>query len=296
MIPSRFIDPVVLAGIKNLQLVAKVVVDGFLLGVHQSRRPGAGIEVSQHRSSQPGDDIRRLDWKMYARSDRFYIRESEVERSVTVRLLLDASASMAHQDVGVTKFDYACFLMASLAYLADRQGDLLGAHAVLDGSIVDLTPGRQPQQFRALVRALEQLLPSGVWPEAGQLESRIASTRNREIVVFLTDLHERAEEIRSVATKLRALKHEVLVLHLMARNELDFPYEGAVAFEDLETGAIVEGRAESLREAYLGRLRGELRSLKHDLHTRGVAYELLPTDQPLDQALKSFLLRRQELP
>lgn len=295
-VSSRFIDPVVLAGLKNLQLVAKVVVDGFLLGVHQSRRSGAGIEFSQHRSYQAGDDLRRLDWKMYARSDRYYIRESEVERSVTVRLVLDASASMAHEDGALSKFDYARFLAASLAYLADRQGDLLGFHAIADGQVLDLPSQRRDHQYNSLLKTLERLEPHGVWPETRDLERQLAPSRGRELAVFITDLHERGAEIRGILSDLRALRHEVLVLHLMGRNELDFTYTGDLSFEDLETGEVVRGNAEALRKTYRGNLERSLGSLREELYRKGIAYELLPLDQPLDLALRGFLRRRLSLP
>lgn len=293
---SRFIDPAVLAGIADLQLIAKVVVDGFLLGVHQSRRAGAGIEFSQHRSYQVGDDLRRLDWKMVARSDRFFIRDSEVERSVTVRIVLDASASMSHQDIKLSKFDYARFLAASLAYLADRQGDLLDFHAVHDGHVDGLPSRRRQHQLFGLLKILERLVPSGVWPAAETLERQLAVTRSREIIVLISDLHERHDEIREILTKLRALRHEVLVLHLMGRNELDFTYEGDVTFEDLETGELVQSNAESMRKDYLAAMDRRLSELRESLISQGIAYELLPLDQPLDSALKGFLQRRLELP
>jgi uncharacterized protein (DUF58 family) len=293
---SRFIDPLVLAELKDLQLIAKIVVDGFLLGVHPSRRSGAGVEFSQHRSYQAGDDLRRVDWKMYARSDRFYVRESDVERSVTVRLLLDASASMAHRDGRLTKFDYARFLAASLGYLADRQGDLLGFQAVHDGQVTGLPSRQRQHQLSSLFQTLESLRPSGRWPEAAELERRLDLTRSREIVVLISDLYEHGLEIRGVLSELRALRHEVLVLHLLGRNELDFTFQGDLQFEDLETGALVPGNAEALRPSYLEGLTRELESWRQELLGRGIAYELLPLDRPLDFALKGFLRRRLELP
>jgi uncharacterized protein (DUF58 family) len=293
---ARFIDPAVLAGIQDLQLIARIVVGGFLLGLHPSRRPGSGIEFSQHRSYEPGDDPRRVDWKMYARSDRFFVRESEVERNVTVRLVLDTSASMAHRDEGVSKLDYARWLVACLGYLAEQQGDVVGFHAASSARIVDLPPRRHRHQAAVLLQSLESLRPEGVWPDRATLGARLAATRSREIVVFVSDLHEKRGEIVDVVTDLRALKHEVLVLHLVGRNELELRYEGQFELEDLETGERVEGSAEELRPAYLRALARELASLRGRLLEHGVAYELIPTDQPLDHALQGFVQRRMRLP
>jgi uncharacterized protein (DUF58 family) len=233
---------------------------------------------------------------MYARSDRFYVRESDVERSVTVRLLLDASASMAHQDGPLSKFDYARFLAASLGYLADRQGDLLGFQAVHDGAVTGLPSRQRQHQLSGLFATLESLEPSGAWPEAADLERQMGFGRGREIVVLISDLYERSDEIRGLLSRLRALRHEVLVLHLLGRNELDFTFEGDVQFEDLETGALVSGNAAALRGVYLTNLDRDLALWRRELLGRGIAYELLPLDQPLDFALKGFLRRRLELP
>ena len=148
---SRLLEPATLAGIKDLRLIARTLVEGYLTGLHLDPRPAAGVEFSQYRSYEPGDDLRRVDWRAYARSDRFLVRESEVERDVNVRFLLDASASMAHRDGPLTKFDYARMLVASLAYLVDRQGDRITFHAARDGDTIDLPPSRR---HRALLHLL----------------------------------------------------------------------------------------------------------------------------------------------
>ena len=161
----RFIDPRILAAIADLPLLAKTVVEGFMLGVHQSQRPGAGQEFNQYRSYQPGDDLRRVDWKTYARSDRFYVRESEVETSIGVRFLLDASASMAHTDGAIVKFDYARFLVAALGYLAYQQGDMIGCHSLPENHASVLPSKRDHQQLHRFLHHLEKLEPGGAWPE-----------------------------------------------------------------------------------------------------------------------------------
>jgi uncharacterized protein (DUF58 family) len=293
---SRFLEPSTLAAIKDLRLVARTIVDGFLAGEHLDRRPGAGVEFSQYRSYQPGDDLRRVDWRVYARSDRFFVRESEVERDITVRLVLDATASMAHRDGVLSKLEYARFLMAALAYLADLQGDRVSFHAVMDGTSIDLPAHRGRRSLRRVLHRLEEVEASGAWPDWDELGHRIAGAREREVVVVASDLYDERGQMRRALATLEALGHEVLVLHLMARNELDFDYRGDLAFEDLETGATVGGDAEAMRVGYLDRLRRGLESWRVELLEMGVTYELLAIDRPVDRALRSFLLRRGRLP
>src|SRR3954453_1139879 len=132
---SRLVDPKIIMSIKNLPLAAKTTVDGFMASIHSSNVKGVGMEFSQYRSYQAGDDLRRLDWKMFARSDRYYIRESEIETSISVKLLIDASASMNHEDSGFTKIEYARYLAASLAYLAGLQGDAIGLYVLQDNNL-----------------------------------------------------------------------------------------------------------------------------------------------------------------
>src|ERR1700759_4558986 len=157
------IDPKVLATIKDLPLLAKTVVDGFMNGFNKSTVKGPGLEFSQYRSYQPGDDLRWLDWRMFARSDRYYIRESEIETSISVRFLIDASASMKHEDDGISKIHYARMLTASLAYLANLQGDAVGLYVFQDGVLFTLASGADPQHLKRLYYQLERIEPAGTF-------------------------------------------------------------------------------------------------------------------------------------
>lgn len=289
----RFIDPKTLAALGDLALAARTVVDGFMYGVHHSRMPGAGLEFSQYRSYQPGDDLRRVDWKLFARSDRYFLRDAETDTSVTVRLVLDASASMAHQEAGLTKFDYARLLAAALAVLAHRQGDAVGLYALNDGDLHAVPPQRQHQHLHRLLHDLERLEPAGVWPTWKRLERLFTAGGQRGITVLITDLHERLDEIRTVAAKLSALRHEVLLLHVIARAELEFGYHGTVTFEEIETGHRVAVDADAVRPAYLAALAEELDDLRHSLEDRRVGYARFPLDQPLDLALRHYLTGRE---
>lgn len=289
----RFADPRALAALRDLALAARTVVDGLMLGIHTSHRSGAGLEFSQFRSYQPGDDLRRVDWKLYARSDRFFIRESEAETSLAVRLVVDATASMAHRAAdGVSTLDYARFLAAALALLAHRQGDAVGLYAVSDHALTALQPRREHQQLHRILHALERLEPAGTWPAWDTLEAALAADPHRGIVVLLSDLHERAGEVQRAVQRLAARRHDVQVMHLQPADEVEFPWSGTVTFEEWETGRQVSVDADAARERYLAHRGAAARTLRTALEERRIAYEPARTDEPLDTVLRRALRRR----
>jgi len=292
---SRFLDPAALAALEDLELLARTVVEGYLSGQHLLPQAGFGIEFSQYRNFYPGDDLRRIDWQAYARSDRFYIREAEVERDVTVRFVLDATGSMRHQDRGLSKIDYARMLIAGLAYLAHRQGDRLRLHVVAADDCEDLNPGMKRPLARVLHR-LESVEASGGWPSFDLLQGHLVTSRARELVVVVSDLYDQQGAIDATIRNLRALGHEVLVLQVMSRAELEFDWQGDVEFEDLETGERVAGNAAWLRDAYLESLRAGLEGWRQRLLDLRVPQALVATDTPFEISLREFLIHRSDLP
>ncbi len=292
---SRYISPKMLATLKGLNLIAKTVVDGFMLGLHQSKRSGAGLEFSEYRPYQIGDDLRRIDWKLVARSDKFFVRNSEVETSVAVRILLDASASMQHEEDGITKFDYARWLSASLCYLAYQQGDAIGLYAV-QNRITHVPAHHDKNQLKKIFSTLETLTPQGRWAEQTQLETLLSRSKRREITIFISDMNEHADEIASALYAYSRLKNEVLLFHLVGANELDFNYKGDVEFEDLETGEIVKVNAETAKAKYQTAMRNRLRTLEKSMQAEQIAYQRFMIQEPLDDALRKFLTARNRLP
>ncbi|PKV67338.1 DUF58 domain-containing protein [Pontibacter ramchanderi] len=290
---NKFIDPKVLATIKDLPLLAKTVVEGFLNGQNQSIRRGAGLEFSQYRSYQPGDDLRQLDWKMFARSDRYYIREAEVDTNITVRFVVDGSASMAHEDEnGLTKMDYARFLVASLAYLATTQGDAVGLYVLHEQQLINLTPRSDNMHLQRFWHQLAEIKPSGRFPDTQTAANLFSGRRQKELTVFVTDLYEHEHEITDLLYKLGAQRHELLLCHLMSRNELDFTFEGTLTFEDLETGQTMQVGTAEQRKTYLTRLQEWLQQTEKAMRNRQIAYDRFVTDEPLDKALRAFLKNR----
>lgn len=293
MSTHKFIDPKVLATIKDLPLLAKTVVEGFLAGQNQSLRRGAGLEFSQYRSYQPGDDLRQLDWKMFARSDRYYIREAEVDTNITVRFILDGSASMAHEDAnGISKLDYARFLVASLAYLATTQGDATGLYVLQQDQLINLTPRSDNMHLQRFWHQLAAVQPKGKFPDVNTAANLFANRRQKELTVFLTDLYEDEAEISNLLFKLGAQRHELLLFHLMSRNELDFDFGSTLTFEDLETNRTLQVNTASQRQTYLEQLQNWLQQTERNMRHRQINYDLFTTDEPLDKALRTFLQKR----
>ena len=288
------LDPKVLMTIKNLPLLAKTVIDGFMNGFNKSTVKGPGLEFSQYRMYQPGDDLRWLDWRMFARSDRYYIRESEVETSISVRFLIDASASMNHDDNGIKKIDYARFLAASLAYLVNLQGDAAGLYVFKDGNLFTLAAKNDPQHLQRIYYQLDHISPSGTFTKPVHYKELFAGSGRKEMLVFITDMYQQNGEILKLLDSLTALRHEVVVFHLMGKNELDFDFKGYAAVEDLETGETVEIDTLQAKKTYKEKLDAHLNEIRMQLLNKRIYYRMISTSQPLDIALRDFLVQRKK--
>jgi len=292
---SRLLDPKILMAIKDLNLAAKTTIDGFMNGTNKSTIKGQGLEFSQYRSYQPGDDLRSLDWKMFARSDRYYIRESEVETNIAVRFLVDASASMNHQDGNFTKIEYARYLVACLAYLANLQGDAIGLYIFKDAGLFSMVAKQDYQHLARLFFQLEQLKPEGTFTKPIHYKEIFSGTQRRELLVFVTDLYQSNEEIFNLLDTLGTLRHEIVVFHLLARNELDLDFKGYTTFEDLETGETIQIDQAKARANYKDKLASYIEETRMKMLDRRIYYRTLITDESLDQALRDFLKQRNKL-
>ena len=292
---SRLLDPQILMAIKDLSLAAKATVEGFMAGTHKSTLKGTGMEFSQYRSYQPGDDLRSLDWKMFARSDRYYIRESETDTSVAVKLLIDASASMNHVDGAFTKLEYARYLAASLAYLAALQGDSVGLFVFEEGRFFSLPARKGTQHMARLYHDIESIQAGGVFTNEIGYRNLYTNGGSRELVVFITDFYEQAGEISKMLGLLSSLRQDVMVLHVLGENEMNLDYNGYTAVEDLETGQIIRIDPQQARKEYQQKLEMHLMSLRKSMLDKNIFYRLMRMDEPVSLALRDFLNRRSKL-
>jgi uncharacterized protein (DUF58 family) len=286
--------PEVINSVSGLSLISRVIVNGFLSGLNKSRRVGSGLEFSQYRGYEPGDDLRLLDWKMLARSGRYYIKQSEIDTHITVKFIVDSSKSMLHQEAGLSKIDYAKVLVAALAQLSLKQGDAVGLLTLNDHTLEHIQPSVSQQHFNRLLHRLINLKNEGAWPKevAGH---KVHQRGQRELLFFITDLYENEAEITQLVKNLKTSRNEIVVLHLMGRNELEFDYSGQVIFEDLETGTKIKVNTKEAKEVYLESLQKTMGQLKDDLLSNGVGYELFNVDSNISEALQLFLKKRSKL-
>ena len=285
----RFLDPAVLARINNLQLVAKSVVQGFTAGLHQSPFHGFSLDFAEYRPYSPGDDIRSVDWKVYGRSDRFYVKKYSGETNTQIQLLVDSSKSMGFQSHALSKLDYARYLAASLAYFATRQKDATGL-IVFDTDIRQYLPARTSgRHLPSLLRQLERMTPQGETDLVSVLEQLSRLIPKRNLVVLISDFY---QEIARLSQAVRFFHHQgndIILFHLLDPEELDLPYQRNYTLTDMESLEQLPYVPEESRSRYLSLLQAHVQELRQECLNISVDHELLNTSQPLDQALHHYL-------
>jgi uncharacterized protein (DUF58 family) len=289
----RFLDPALLARIDNLELVARTVVDGFISGLHRSSYLGRSVDFAEHRAYMPGDDIRRIDWRVFGRSDRFFVKEFEADTNANFTILLDVSRSMAYGSGGVTKLDYARFLAASLAWFARRQRDRIGL-ITFDRAMGTFIPP-SAKHLDVVLHALDVLEPGGAGALDAPLERIAELVRRKSLLLLISDLYADPDAVVRAVGRLAAGGNDVMVFQVLDPAERTFPFTDVSDFEDLETGErlpIVPGEQ---REEYLALMDAHLSTVGRGLIAAGVDYALFDTSSPLDFALFEFLTRRQRL-
>lgn len=294
---GRVLDPAVLARIQDLSLVARVVVDGFLAGLHRSPRLGVSTDFAEHRAYQPGDDIRRVDWRLYARTDRVHIREYEAETNAEVVFVLDTSASMGFGSAGYSKLDYARVLVACLAQFSARQRDRVGLALFADGLHTVVPPSLKhlPLVHHALARATARGGDASARSLRAPLREAGSLSRRRRIWVVVSDFYAEPDEAAEAVGALRANGGEVVAFHLLDRAELQLPYAGATTFVDAESGEEVAIDAPGVREAYAAAVAAHVAAVRAGLAGRGVDAAAVVADEPLDGVLFRYLAERERL-
>ena len=297
---TRFLDPAALARLRNLHLAARLVVDGLYSGQHRSPRRGFSVEFAEHRQYTPGVDPRHIDWKILARRDRLYIKQYEEQTNLRCLLLLDCSGSMGYQHSGpMTKLQYACFCAASLAYLMHRQHDAFGLITYNDGVVRHVPPRQGRGHLSVILQQLEDAKPAGKTDLPRTFHALAERMKRRALVVVLSDLFSGqggGDEVVEALGHMRHRKHEVVVLQLLDRAELEFPFRDASEIEDMETAHRVASDAEAIRLHYLDQLNGYLETLRSGCVSRGIEYALTDTSAPFDAFLGAYLSRRQQSP
>lgn len=289
---KRFLHPEAIRRIGRLEIRARHVVEGFMSGMHRSPYFGRSIEFLQHRQYAPGDDLRHVDWKVWAKADRLYVKQFEEDASMRCTLVVDVSKSMEYGRGPLNKYEYAATATVSLAYLLLRQHDAVACLA-FDEKIRARTPMRSTQvHLSSIVQALDANRPQAKTDPGNVLRLIAEENYRRGLIVVVSDL---LGDVTSTLRGLRLLRqrgHDVLVLHIMDDDELDFPFDGPTRFEGLELPAHLNCNPRALREGYLAAVEKFVSTLRHGCARDAVDYELIRTSQPMDAALAAFLSRR----
>jgi uncharacterized protein (DUF58 family) len=286
------LDPALLTGLGDLELVARVVVDGTVAGLHRSPFHGFSAEFSQYRHYRPGDDLKYVDWKLYGRTDRFYTKQYLETTNLVAVLALDASASMGYRGAAsVSKLEYGRLLVAGLAHLLGRQGDGVGL-VVYDDAIRQYVPARRGQpHLRRLLVALSRVEPGGATAAAVPLRRAFELLRRRGLVVIVSDLYDEDDRLETELRRAVHVGHEAAVLHVLTREEIDLPVRTEAELEDLESHQRMVVGPGTLPD-YRAQVAAFLEGWRSRCARYGIDYVRVTTDVPPDAALRSYLLRR----
>jgi uncharacterized protein (DUF58 family) len=291
----KLLKPEVLEKIRTLNLRAKIIVKGFLSGLHESPYHGFSLEFKQHRPYYQGDPINKINWKLYARTERFYLKKYQSETNLSSFLLLDKSNSMKFGDK-ISKFDYARTLAASLAYLLLRQNDSVGL-VLFDSRIESFIPARsRANHLNFLLGTLSKNEPSGQTSISNSIFELLPLIKKRSLCILFSDLLEEPERVIKIINVMKAKKHEVIVFHILDRKELDFSFHDESLFRDMENSKTILADPKSLKGLYKNKFDKFISSYKNGFAPKRIDYFQICTDIPYDKALTEYLEKRKRLP
>lgn len=314
---AHLIDPSVLARIGNLELLARTVVDGFINGLHRAPHLGSSTDFAEHRQYMPGDDIRRIDWKLYGRTDRYFVKHYEADTNTNFAVILDVSKSMrygASKETGrISKLEYGCYLAACLTYFSSMQRDRVGM-VTIENDVSDYIPS-SAKHLRIILQSLDRTLKDGQDAIATDAktnalgETKLGSAtqlgppmrkvseifRRRSMIAVISDLYEEPEAIVEAVNNLRGRGNDIMVFHLLDPTELEFPFTDSSNFIDIETGEKMPVIPEYLRTQYREVMAAHVAALGKQLRDQRIDYALFDTSKPLDGALYAYLATRERL-
>lgn len=287
-----FLDPAVLARLMRQQLVTRFPMEGTVSGHHKSPHRGSSVEFAEYRNYVPGDDLRRLDWRVFGRTDRFYMKEFEADTNLRCYLVLDTSASMSFTGKHGSRLDYARKIAASLAYLTIQQGDAAGLVCVGEKKTIEIPAKRNPAHLQLIFDTLEQVEAKGTTNVVQALHDLAEKTRRRALIIVLTDGFEDADALLNCFQHLRFQKHDLVMFQLLDRMEMDFQFDRPVRFNDLESSYNLVTEPNTIRDEYLAQLHRHLKHLKEGCNQFNADYRQVILDQDYEKLLADFLSER----
>jgi uncharacterized protein (DUF58 family) len=290
----NYFDPKVLSGLKNLYLRARFVVDGVMVGIHPSRAKGLSSEFEEHRGYSQGDDIRHIDWKAYAKFDRYFIKEYHETTNLKAYIAMDSSSSMSYASDGWSKFDYGSTLAASLAYLMLKQQDSVGLITFSNRIEKMIPPKATHDHLFAILKELEDRRPEGETSAASVLQELAASLKRRGLIILISDLLDKPEEVVKGLKQLRSRGSDIMVFQLLDRDELQFPFKEPSLFQDMEEDLKLLADPHAIRSAYLGTIHSLIDAYREACALDLIDYSLFDTSIGLDRALIRYLSWREK--
>jgi uncharacterized protein (DUF58 family) len=291
----RYLDPAALARLRNLKLVARSVVEGFISGLHSSPYKGFSSEFAEHREYVSGDNLRHLDWRVVARTNRYYVKQYEEETNLTAHILLDVSGSMGYSSGEISKFDYGCYLAAVLAYLLTRQRDSVGL-VLFDDRVRLRMPARStPRHLNEMLKQLENCRPGAPTRVAGVFHDLAETFKRRCLLIVVSDLYDDPEEVLRALHHFRHKKHEVILYHVLDKTELELNLKEACTLVDLEDQSRLQVEPNVVRDEYVGEITEFLNTYRRACNHNQVDYVTTDTEVPYDLMLGAYLNKRMRL-
>lgn len=289
----KYLDPQNLASVKNLEMRAKLVVEGFITGLHKSPYHGFSVEFSEHRPYRQGDEIRHIDWQSFARTNKYYVKQFEEETNLRCNLIIDSSASMKYASKGhISKFEYSIYLASALAYLMNKQRDAVGL-TVYNDDIEKYMPARSKQSYiYQLIKILDEIEPSERTGMAKALSKVADRIKRRGMVIIISDLFDDLESIDNALKQFRHRSHEVILFQVLDPREMDFDLGSGSTFVDMETSEEILTQPHQLKTAYAQQMTDFTNKIKEICYKQKVDYHLIKTTQAFDNALLNYMAKR----
>ncbi len=289
----RFLQPNVVAQLKNIELKARLVVEGFITGLHRSPYHGFSVEFAEHRQYNPGDEIKHIDWKVYGRTDRYYVKQFEEETNLRCVIAIDKSASMRYSSKGnISKFEYSAYLAASIAYLLMKQRDAVGL-ALYDSELGSYFPPRSKTSYISeILRAIDQTVPSEQTGTAQALNQLAEKFTRRGLIVVFSDFFDDPRSIITALSHFRHKKHEVVAFQILDPQEIDFLFGGSVLFKDMETMESLQTQPLQIQKKYRETFDAFINLIKKECYEKNIDFNTIRTDEPFDRALRQYLTKR----
>lgn len=292
----KYLDPETIAKLGNIEMKARLVVEGFITGLHRSPYHGFSVEFAEHRQYRQGDEIRHIDWKVFARTNKYYVKQFEEETNLRSMIAVDASASMKYSSKGIiSKFEYASYLAASLALLMIKQRDAVGL-CTYDTDIKNfLPPNSKPSYISEILKTLETTSPANETGTANSLNLLAERIKRRGLVIIISDLFDNPESVLNGLKHFRHKKHEVIVFHTLDPREIDFNLGRAATFKDMETGEEIISQPYQMRISYQNAVKEFIETIKKECRNHNIDYNLIDTSMPFDKALRDYLTKRKKI-